>query len=166
MQFRRIVVRADILPSISEVAFPAVVHRQAASEEDADIFEAINSGAQGYLLKDLAGGEFLRLLDGLTRGEPVLSPSVARKLLSEFGSSGVGPARGRHPEPLTGREQEVLGLLVQGVTTTQELSARLVVTDNTIKFHLRNILDKLHVHNRAEVVAYASRYGLPPPMPQ
>jgi DNA-binding NarL/FixJ family response regulator len=135
-----------------------------ASEDESDVFEAIKSGAYGYLLKDLSGTDFLRLLEGIARGEPVLSPSVARKLLSEFGTSRPEPAAASRPEPLTGREQEVLGLLVQGMTTTQELSAKLVVSDNTIKFHLRNILDKLHVHNRAEVVAYASRYGLAPPM--
>ena len=78
-------------------------------------------------------------------------------LLSEFGASHPGLATVIRPEPLTGREQEVLQLLVQGVTTTQELSAQLVVSDNTVKFHLRNILDKLHLHNRAELVAHASR---------
>jgi DNA-binding NarL/FixJ family response regulator len=62
-----------------------------------------------------------------------------------------------HSEPLTGREEEVLQLLVQGVTTTHELAASLVVSDNTVKFHLRNILDKLHLHNRAAVVAHAIR---------
>jgi DNA-binding NarL/FixJ family response regulator len=135
-----------------------------ASEDDSDVFEAIKSGAYGYLLKDLTGADFLRLLEGIARGEPALSPSVACKLLGEFGPSRPGPAAASRPEPLTGREQEVLRLLVQGMTTTQELSARLEVSDNTIKFHLRNIFDKLHVHNRAEVVAYASRYGLAPPM--
>jgi DNA-binding NarL/FixJ family response regulator len=102
-------------------------------------------------------------LEGRVRDKPVLSTSVALKLLSEFGPSGCSPAVTSYSEPLTSREQDVLRLLMQGVTTTQELSARLVVTDNTIKFHLRNILDKLQVHNRAEVIAYAGRYGLAGP---
>jgi len=138
-----------------------------ASDDEADVFEAIKSGAQGYLLKDLSGTDFVHLLAGLARDEPVLSPGIARRVLGELGRPRGPTVRGTvvasQPEPLTGREQEVLHLLIQGVTTTQELAARLVVTDNTIKFHLRNILDKLHVHNRAEVVAYASRYGLRPP---
>jgi DNA-binding NarL/FixJ family response regulator len=74
-------------------------------------------------------------------------PGQAGRFLSEAGYS----------EPLTEREEEVLQLLVQGVTTTHHLAASLVVSDNTVKFHLRNILDKLHLHNRAEVVAHASR---------
>jgi DNA-binding NarL/FixJ family response regulator len=134
------------------------------SEDEPDVFEAIKSGAYAYLLKDLSGAEFPRHIEGLVEGEPVLSPSVARKLLGEVGPSRPGPVPASRPEPLTGREQEVLQLLVQGVTTTQELSAQLVVSDNTVKFHLRNILEKLHVLNRAEVVAYASRYGLAQPM--
>lgn len=132
------------------------------SGDEADVFEAIKSGAQGYLLKEVTGPDFVRLLDGLASDEPVLSPAIARKVLGEFGAARKR-ATTDQPEPLTAREQEVLLLLTQGVTTTQELAERLVVTDNTIKFHLRNILDKLHVHNRAEVVAYASRYGLVPP---
>jgi len=129
-----------------------------ASADESDVFEAIKSGAQGYLLKDASGAEFARALDGLATNEPILSPAVARKVLGEFGASRTRAAS--DPDILTSREQEVLQLLVQGVTTTQELATRLVVTDNTIKFHLRNILDKLHVHNRAEVVAYASRHGV------
>jgi DNA-binding CsgD family transcriptional regulator len=64
------------------------------------------------------------------------------------------------PVVLTDREREVLNLLVQGVTSNRELAERLVVTENTVKYHLRNILDKLHVQNRAQVVAYAVRHGM------
>jgi DNA-binding NarL/FixJ family response regulator len=128
-----------------------------ASADDTHVFEAIKSGAHGYLLKDISGADFAGALDSLATGEPIFSPAVARKVLGEFGRARAPAAKS--PDTLTSREQEVLHLLVQGVTTTQELAARLVVTDNTIKFHLRNILDKLHVHNRAEVVAYASRHG-------
>jgi DNA-binding NarL/FixJ family response regulator len=131
-----------------------------ASDEETDVFEAIKSGAYGYLKKDLSGAEFARCMQALARGEPMISPSGARKLLGEFSTDRSGAEPASRPESLTDREHEVLQLLVQGVTTTQELSAQLVVSDNTVKFHLRNILDKLHVHNRAEVVAYASRYGL------
>ena len=133
-----------------------------ASEDDADLFEAIKSGAQGYLLKNLASADLFRLLDGVVRGEPALTPGLARKLLGEFRR----PPAPTPAEPvdsyqsLTEREREVLDLLVQGITSNRELAERLIVTENTVKYHFRNILDKLHVQNRAQVVAYAARHGL------
>jgi DNA-binding NarL/FixJ family response regulator len=95
----------------------------------------------------------------VARGEPALTPALARKLLHEFGRppSARAPAE---PDRLTEREQEVLALLVQGVTSNRELAERLVVSENTVKYHLRNILTKLHAENRAQVVAYALRQGL------
>lgn len=130
-----------------------------ASEDDADLFEAIKSGAQGYLLKNLESDQFFSLLEGVSRGEPALTPGLARKLLSEFARPAPAQAE-RSPDALTEREQEVLNLLVQGVTSNRELADRLVVSENTIKYHLRNILDKLHLQNRAQVIAYALRHGL------
>jgi DNA-binding NarL/FixJ family response regulator len=132
-----------------------------ASEDDADLFEAIKSGAQGYLFKNVASDEFFRLLEGVARGEPALTPGLARKLLGEFARP-APPTRTNlePPSTLTDREREVLDLLVQGVTSNRELAERLVVTENTVKYHLRNILDKLHVQNRAQVVAYAIHHGM------
>lgn len=132
-----------------------------ASEEDDDLFEAVKSGAQGYLQKDLEADRFFALLEGVTRGEPALTPNLARKLLGAF----ADPSRSRDSSPapvstLTEREQEVLELLVQGVTSNRDLAQRLFVSENTVKYHLRNILDKLHVANRAQVIAYAHRHGL------
>jgi DNA-binding NarL/FixJ family response regulator len=133
-----------------------------ASEDDADLFEAIKSGAQGYLFKNLDSAEFFRLLDGVAQGEPALTPGLARKLLGEFARPPAPAATTTPPEAqsLTEREREVLHLLVQGVTSNRDLAQRLVVTENTVKYHLRNILDKLHVQNRAQVVAYAVRHGM------
>jgi DNA-binding NarL/FixJ family response regulator len=132
-----------------------------ASEDDADLFEAIKSGAQGYIFKNLASDEFFRLLEGVARGDPALTPNLARKLLGEFARA-AAPERSdpELPEPLTDRERDVLDLLVQGVTANRELAERLVVSENTVKYHLRNILAKLHVQNRAQVVAYAMRHGI------
>jgi len=133
-----------------------------ASEEDADLFEAIKSGAQGYLFKNVASDELFRLLEGVARGEPALTPALARKLLGEFARP-APPARTPAVEgyqSLTEREREVLDLLVQGITSNRELAERLVVTENTVKYHFRNILDKLHVQNRAQVVAFAVRLGM------
>ena len=135
-----------------------------ASEDDADLFEAIKSGAQGYLFKNLDSDEFFRLLDGVARGEPALTPGLARKLLGEFARPAPAPRTAAEaPVALTDREREVLDLLVQGVTSNRELAERLVVSENTVKYHLRNILDKLHLQNRAQVVAYAVRQGITDP---
>jgi DNA-binding NarL/FixJ family response regulator len=133
-----------------------------ASEDDADLFEAIKSGAQGYIFKNLDSAEFFRLLEGVARGEPALTPGLARKLLGEFArpTATARAAADVRPDALTDREHDVLDLLVQGVTSNRDLAERLVVSENTIKFHLRNILNKLHVQNRAQVVAYAVRHGM------
>jgi DNA-binding NarL/FixJ family response regulator len=146
------------LPEIAVVVLTA-------SEEDDDLFEAVKSGAQGYLQKDLEADRFFTLLEGVIRGEPALTPNLARKLLGAF----ANPPKDEPDTPgttLTEREREVLDLLVQGVTSNRDLAARLFVSENTVKYHLRNILDKLHVENRAQVIAYAHRHGLataPPP---
>jgi DNA-binding NarL/FixJ family response regulator len=133
-----------------------------ASEDDADLFEAIKSGAQGYLFKNLASDDFFRLLEGVGRGEPALTPGLARRLLGEFArpAASARAAAEAGPQALTEREHDVLELLVQGVTSNRELAERLVISENTVKYHLRNILDKLHVQNRAQVVAYAMRHGM------
>ena len=129
-----------------------------ASEEDADLFEAVKSGAQGFLPKNLEAAQLFDLLDGAMRGEPALTPGLARKVLGEFARP--TSSHERPPEMLTEREREVLELLVAGVTSNRDLAERLYVSENTVKYHLRNILDKLHVQNRAQVIAYALRHGL------
>lgn len=135
-----------------------------ASDDDENLFEAIKAGAKGYLLKDLEADEFFSLLGAVGRGEPALTPSLARKLLDEF----ARPAgkKSDDPDALTVREQEVLELMVDGVTTNRKLAKQLGISENTVKFHVRNILDKLHLHNRAQVVAYALKHRLvEPPTP-
>lgn len=129
-----------------------------ASEDDADLFEAVKSGAEGYILKNLESDEFFDLLQGVTRGEPALTPVLARKVLREFAQP-HGP-REAPIETLTERERDVLELLVQGVTSNRDLAERLFISENTVKYHLRNILSKLHLQNRAQVIAYAMRHGL------
>jgi len=131
-----------------------------ASDEDSNLFEAIKSGAKGYLLKDLESEQFFSLLEGVERGEPALTPSVARKLLDEFARPKKPTKEEYDPDALTDREREVLELMVQGTTSNRRLAKHLGVSENTVKFHVRNILDKLHLHNRAQVVAYALRTRL------
>ena len=126
-----------------------------ASEDDSKLFDAIKSGAQGFLLKNLEADDFFSLLERASRGEPALTPNLARKLLQEFARPSDAAAGGE--EALTDREREVLELMVEGITSNRKLAKRLGVSENTVKFHVRNILDKLRLHNRAEAVGYALR---------
>lgn len=141
------------LPSVKVVILTA-------SDDDAKLFEAIKSGAQGYLLKNLESRELFALLEGVGRGEPALTPLLASKLLQEFARPPRPAAEAHNPDALTDREREVLELLVRGVTSNHKLAKQLGVSENTIKFHVRNILDKLHLHNRAQVVGFALRHGM------
>jgi DNA-binding NarL/FixJ family response regulator len=125
------------------------------SEQNETLFDAIKAGAQGYLLKNLEADDFFALLDRAAQGEPALTPDLARKLLQEFAK----PERDESgdPDALTAREREVLELMVQGVTSNRTLAKRLDLSENTVKFHVRNILDKLRLHSRAQIVGYALR---------
>lgn len=129
------------------------------SDEDADLFEAIKSGAHGYLLKNTDTQTFFNLLEGVARGEPPISKQLAGKILKEFArkmANGNGQTR---QDILSEREQQVLGLVAEGLIN-RDIAARLNLSENTIKYHLKNILQKLHLHNRAQAVAYALKSGL------
>jgi DNA-binding NarL/FixJ family response regulator len=129
-----------------------------ASEHNETLFEAIKAGAQGYLLKNLEADEFFSLLDRASRGEPALTPTLARKLLQEFARPAPAAETVENgPDALTDREREVLELMVEGVTSNRKLARHLNLSENTVKFHVRNILDKLRLHNRAQAVGYALR---------
>jgi DNA-binding NarL/FixJ family response regulator len=128
-----------------------------ASEDDANLFDAVKAGAQGYLLKNLEADDFFSLLDAASRGEPALTPNLAKRLLQEFAKPPAKEAAPSAEEELTPREREVLELMVEGVTSNRKLAKRLNLSENTVKFHVRNILDKLRLHDRAQVVGYALR---------
>lgn len=144
-----------------------------ASEAERDLFEAVKSGAQGYLLKDMAPDTLVEQVRAAARGEPALTPQLAARILAEFARLSSAPAASSVPPrepaaapeplpPLTAREREVLELLVAGATN-KEIAQKLVITQNTVKYHLKNVLHKLHLHNRAQVIAYALRHGLAHP---
>lgn len=128
------------------------------SEEDQNLFEALKAGAHGYLLKSVEPEELFRTLRGIVRGEAFLTPSMATKLLNELarrtGVEAVTPAGRMSP-----REREVLELLTRGVVN-KEIAATLRISENTVKNHLKSIMEKLHAENRVQVVAYALRTGL------
>lgn len=127
-----------------------------ASDSDETLFEAIKSGAQGYLLKNLEADDFFALLVRASHGEPAFTPAIARRLLVEFAKPTASPAT-TEVDALTAREREVLELMVEGVVSNRKLAKRLNLSENTVKFHVRNILDKLRLHNRAEAVGYTLR---------
>lgn len=130
------------------------------SDDDADLFQAIKAGAQGYLLKNMEPEELFEMIEGAFRGEAPLSRSLASKILAEFANQAQ-----REPGPipvrssLTARETEVLQLVANGAGN-RDIAASLCISENTVKNHLRNILEKLHLDNRVQAVAYALRQGL------
>ena len=132
------------------------------SDKDEDLFEAIKSGAHGYLLKNLEPEELFDYLAGVARGEAPISRAMASKILAEFASYASREKVTPSAEPLndlTAREKEVLKL-VAGGATNREIATALTLTENTVKNHLRNILEKLHLENRVQAAAYALRMGL------
>lgn len=131
------------------------------SEDDHDLFEAIKSGAEGYILKGMSEEELGWTLARVTAGEPALSPALAARILDEFvrmsregADKPAGPKTG-----LTDREREVLRLVADGATN-REIGSKLFISENTVSFHMKNILAKLHLKNRAQAAAYAIRAGL------
>jgi len=126
------------------------------SDDERDLLEAVKSGALGYLLKDLEAEEFFEALDAVAHGESVIPPRLARRLWSEFGEASRHPeGAGPDDEPLTEREEEVLRLVASG-KTNREVADRLAISGNTVKFHMRGILDKLHLRNRTEVARWVA----------
>ncbi len=124
------------------------------SDDSDDLFEAIKSGAQGYLLKDLSAEEFGGILTHIAEGEVALSPALATRMWKEFGDERTKNAAQTGGHLLSERETEVLRLAARG-DSNKEIAAALYVSENTVKFHMRNILSKLHLKNRAQVIAFA-----------
>ena len=133
------------------------------SEDEADLFRAIKAGAQGYLLKNLEAPQLRSMLEGVARGEPAITPSTAARIIDEF-LRAPGGAR-QETQRLTERELEVLQLVTAG-QRNREIAAELGISENTVKFHLKNIVEKLHAQNRAELAARAVREGLVPELPR
>jgi DNA-binding NarL/FixJ family response regulator len=125
------------------------------SEQEEDLFEAISSGAHGYLLKNVRPEELFEMLEGALRGEAVIAPAMAQRILQAFVSQAHRRATlsGTQAE-LSPRELEVLELASQGASN-KEIADRLFVSVGTVKNHIHNILEKLHLKNRAQIAAYA-----------
>lgn len=131
-----------------------------ASEADSDLQEAVRLGAAGYMLKDLDAGELFELIAGVAQGEAAMTRTMAARLLKGL-AQGAGSEADEEPllDTLTERELEVLQLVARGVSNP-EIAETLCITINTVKTHLRNILDKLQVDNRTQAATYAVQKGL------
>ncbi len=127
------------------------------SETDEDLFEAVKAGAQGYLLKNVDPDYLVACVQQVQRGEVPIAPTMAAKILREL----TAPAELAPPE-LTGRERQVLELLAAG-KANKEIAFSLKISENTVKNHLRNILEKLHLQNRVQAALYAVKMGLAKP---
>lgn len=127
------------------------------SDNDEYIVAAIKTGANGYLLKDLSSKDFLECIQELEQGNLAVTRKTATQLISRF--QNLLQECDSEKEVLTAREVEILELVGNG-STTGEIAKTLYISENTVKYHVRNILQKLHASNRAEAISRAVQKGL------
>lgn len=137
------------------------------STDDQHLFEAIKSGAAGYVPKTLDAEGFYDLITGLSRGEVAIPRNLAAKIMAEFANRAQGGVddlpHQTGPDALTARQIEVLQLVSQGKSNS-EIAEVLFITERTVKYHMHEVLEKLHMRNRAQVIAYAVSSGLVKPL--
>lgn len=156
----------DGVSAIRAAGFTTPIVMLTVSEDDDDLFESIKAGANGYLLKNVRPEQLFEDLRGMMRGEAPIAPAVASKLLDALRTGGM-PPRGHASMPaedsvLTRRESEILELVADGLSN-KEIANELSITEGTVKNHVHNALEKLHLSNRVQAAAYAVRKGLTTP---
>ncbi|MDP8977488.1 MAG: response regulator transcription factor [Actinomycetota bacterium] len=131
------------------------------SDDGEDLFESVKAGASGYLLKGISIDEVAGAIRSVHSGQALISPLMATKLLSRFSAMARRDERPEHARSprLTKREMEVLTLIARGMNN-RDIARELFISENTVKNHVRNILEKLHLHSRMEAVVYAVREKL------
>lgn len=142
------------------------------SEDEHDLFEAVKSGASGYLLKRLEADDFFTYLAELQAGHPPFSPGLAEKILNEFSRQanwieeegerrrgGDRETRAGGEVKLSTRQVQILTLVARG-QTYQQVADTIGIAERTVKYHMSKILERLHLDNRAQVIAYAARLGM------
>jgi len=127
------------------------------SDDEATLLMAMRAGAQGYLLKSLAAGEFLAMIEGLERGEAAVTRKTTARLIQ--GLSRTEEPQAEVVDQLTARERELLAFVVQGLSN-KAIARKMSISENTVKYYMKNILQKLGAHNRTEAAAHALRAGL------
>ena len=147
--------------AMKEAAPSARIVMLTISDEEEDLFEAIRAGASGYLLKDIPLDEVADAVRSVYGGQSLINPSMAGKLLTEFATLGRRDQEEERPQQvpapkLTDREMEVLKLVARGMNN-RDIAKELFISENTVKNHVRNILEKLQSHSRVEAVLYAVR---------
>ena len=124
------------------------------------VFSGMRAGAKGYVLKEAEPDELRRAIEAAYRGEVMLGPTIAKKVLAHFGDPNAGQRRQALPyEELTNREHEVFQLAADGLNN-REIADRLVISEKTVKNHIANIFSKLQVNDRTQAVLYGLRKGL------
>jgi two-component system NarL family response regulator len=146
---------------LAEVLPAARILMLTVSDEEDDLYEAIKAGAAGYLLKEISIEEVADAVRAVMQGQTLITPSMASKLIQEFNNlARRAEERYSFPSPkLTDRELDTLKLVAQGLTN-REIGEELSISENTVKNHVRNILEKLHLHSRMEAVMYAVKENL------
>jgi DNA-binding NarL/FixJ family response regulator len=150
--------------AMKECAPSAKIVMLTISDEEEDLFEAIRSGASGYLLKDIPLDEVADAVRAVYGGQSLINPSMAGKLLTEFSTLARRDSETERPQQvpapkLTDREMEVLKLVARGMNN-RDIAKELFISENTVKNHVRNILEKLQIHSRMEAVMIAVREKL------
>jgi len=151
----------DACTAIKDAVPSAKIIMLTISDEEADLYDAIKAGASGYLLKEISIEEVAAAIRAVHEGQSLISPSMASKLLNEFATMiKKTDERQQLPTPrLTAREMEVLRLVAKGLNN-RDIAKQLFISENTVKNHIRNILEKLQLHSRMEAVVYAVREKL------
>jgi DNA-binding NarL/FixJ family response regulator len=145
--------------AIKDVAPTARILMLTVSDEEADLYDAVKNGASGYLLKESSIDEVAQAVRVVADGQSLISPSMASKLLDEFKQLSRSDGQQVSTPRVSARELEVLQLVAQGLNN-REIGKRLFISENTVKNHVRNILEKLQLHSRMDAVMYAVREKL------
>jgi DNA-binding NarL/FixJ family response regulator len=127
------------------------------SEQEPDLYAALRVGAAGYLTKDMPPAELVEAVLAVSRGEPRIAPAMASRMLAELGRAGPSAEPEDPLAALSARERDVLALLAEGLRN-REIAERLVISEATVKTHVRHVLEKLRFRNRAEAAAFAARH--------